>query len=427
MEIRRKSFLALSAGTVGATILAACGGDSNNSNSTGSSADTSTGDSTEASAPERADADLVIWTDDVKANALQAPAAKWGEANGLSVAVQAVAQELQSSFITANDAGNGPDIILAAHDWMGNLVQNGSISPVPLSASASSAVSEVALKGAQYEGQNYGLPFATESLVLFANKSLTDTPAPKSIEELVAAGEAGGAENILSLPVGEEGDAYHMQPLYTSAGGYLFGTTADGDPDPKDVGVGKEGSLAAAEKISELGKAGVLKKSISGDNAISLFTEGKAAYLISGPWALSDIKAAGIDYEMSPIPGFEGMNPAQPFAGVVLFYVASKGANAINAQTFIQSISEDNTLIGEMFLENQLPPVNTELQDQLKGEYPDIVNIASIANAATPMPAIPAMAAVWQPLGLAYANIVGGADPASTMQSAGEEIVKAIG
>ena len=49
--------------------------------------------------------------------------------------------------------------------------------------------------------------------------------------------------------VGEQGDAYHMQPLYTSGGGYLFGTDAEGNQDPTDLGVGKEGSIAAAEKI----------------------------------------------------------------------------------------------------------------------------------------------------------------------------------
>lgn len=428
MEIRRKSFLALGAGTLGATVLAACG-----SNSAAPSTDTAASDNggetttEEGAAPVRADADLVIWTDEVKATALEEAATKWGEENGLSVAVQAVASDLQPSFVTANQAGNGPDMILAAHDWIGNLVQNGAISPVQLSAAATAPIAEIGLKAAQYEGQTYGLPYAVETLVLYSNNALTSVPSPVTIEELIAAANEGGAENVLSLPVGEEGDAYHMQPLYTSAGGYLFGKTAEGDPDPSDVGVGKEGSVAAAEKISELGQQGVLKKSISGDNSIALFTEGKAAYLISGPWALNQIKEAGMDYTVSAIPGFEGMNPAQPFAGVNLFYVASQGANVLNAQNFIQSISEDPTVISEMFKKNQLPPINTELQTELSGEYPEIIQIAEFANGADPMPAIPAMSAVWQPLGLAYANIVGGADPASTIQSAGEEIVNAIG
>lgn len=42
------------------------------------------------------------------------------------------------------------------------------------------------------------------------------------------------------------------------------------------------------------------------------------------------------------------------------------------------------------------------------------------------MPTIPAMAAVWQPLGIAQANIVKGADPKDTMESAGEQIKSQI-
>lgn len=53
--------------------------------------------------------------------------------------------------------------------------------------------------------------------------------------------------------------------------------------------------------------------------------------------------------------------------------------------------------------------------------------ISEFAAAADPMPAIPAMSAVWQPLGLAQANIVKGADPEQTMRSAGEEIKRNIG
>ena len=217
-----------------------------------------------------------------------------------------------------------------------------------------------------------------------------------------------------------------MEPLYTSGGGYLFGKTAEGDADPSDIGVGKEGSIAAGEKLKELGAAGVLKTSITVENSIARFTEGKAAYLISGPWAIADIEKAGIDYTMSEIPGFEGMNPAEPFAGVNLFFVAANGKNAVNAQTFIQSIAEDTTVIEEMFAINTLPPVHKELQKKLGADHPNIVKNAELATKALPMPAIPAMAAVWQPLGIAQANIVKGADPKDAMESAGEQIKSQI-
>ncbi|QPL06356.1 MULTISPECIES: sugar ABC transporter substrate-binding protein [Actinomyces] len=425
MSLNRRSFLSFTAIAATLSAAAACSGGTD-------APETATADSTEAMASDDSvmrdpDADLVIWADEKKANSLREAAITWGKAQGITVAVQVVANELQSTFITANQAGNGPDVVLGAHDWIGNLVQNNSVSPVTLSEAAKSNIVEVGINAVTYDGQMYGVPYAVETLALFVNKGLTSVTAPTTIEELVAAGQAAGTEAVLSLPVGESGDAYHMQPLYTSGGGYLFGKNADGSLNPQDVGVGAEGSLASAAKIGELGTQGVLRTSITGDNAISLFTEGKAPYLVSGPWALADIVNAGIDYTVSQIPGFEGLNTARPFAGVNAFYVASKGKNAAFAQTFVTDVVKDTTITRAMFDLNQLPPVQKDLTEELKADYPDMVTFATLASEhADPMPSIPEMSEIWGPLGKAEANIVGGSDPATTMTSAGDEIKSAI-
>ena len=56
-----------------------------------------------------------------------------------------------------------------------------------------------------------------------------------------------------------------------------------------------------------------------------------------------------------------------------------------------------------------------------------VLIFAVASESAEPMPAIPAISAIWEPLGIAQANIVGGADPHPAMKSAGEEIAAAIG
>ncbi|MBE6481952.1 MAG: extracellular solute-binding protein, partial [Actinomyces ruminicola] len=310
MSLNRRSFLSMTAIATALAAAAACSSDDTSTAASDAPVD-ATDESTDEQVVRDANADLVIWTDEVKAGALKDVAQEWGDKQGITVAVQVVADDLQGNFIAANQAGNGPDVVVAAHDWIGNLVQNGTISPITLDSAAEANYSQVALDAVTYDGQYYGVPYCVETLGLFVNTDLTDVTEPATIEELVAAGQASGADVVLSLPVGESGDAYHMEPLYTSGGGYLFGKKEDGSLDPTDVGVGSEGSIAAAEKIGELGTQQVLKTSITGDNAISLFTEGKAAYLISGPWALGDINTAGINFELSKIPGFEGMDDAR--------------------------------------------------------------------------------------------------------------------
>src|SRR5690606_40663496 len=92
-----------------------------------------------------------------------------------------------------------------------------------------------------------------ESVVLFRYID-QDPAATESIEDLVDHGKElkadGEVEEIMSLQVGSEGDAYHIYPLYTSAGGYLFGTDDEGNLDPDDMGVGTESR--SEEHTSEL-------------------------------------------------------------------------------------------------------------------------------------------------------------------------------
>ena len=409
MTLTRRSFLSITAVAAALTAAVVYGSDSGGASSASGN-------------------NLIIWADQKKADSLTEFAKKWGEQQGITVTVQTVANDLQSNFIAANQAGNGPDVVLGAHDWIGNLVQNGSILPIALSAEARANYTDIALRAVTYEGQTYAAPYAVECVSLFVNKDLTQVTAPATIEELIAAGKAAGTEVILSLPVGEKGDAYNMEPIYTAAGGYMFGKNPDGSYDPNDLGIGKEGSIKAAEKIRQLGQQGVLRKSVTNANHISLFTDGKAPYLISGPWALADIKKAGIDYQLTRIPGFKDIKNSQasPFVGVNCFYVASNGKNKAFAETFVADAAKDMTFAASMFPSNELPPAQKDLADKLKAEHPDMVTFAELSAKADPMPAIPAMSSVWEPLGRAQANIIGGADPASTMTGVGQTIKASI-
>ncbi|MGC9667991.1 sugar ABC transporter substrate-binding protein [Planosporangium sp. 12N6] len=374
---------------------------------------------------------LVIWADDKRAAALTPFADRFGAENGLTVKVQAVSKELQTNFLTASQSGKAPDIVVGAHDWIGNLVANGAIDPVQLSASQKSAFSEQSITAVTAGGQLYGVPYAIENLALIRNTALAPA-APATIEDLVATGKKlktdGKVSEIMSLQVGQNGDAYHVYPLYTSAGGYLFGTKAGGDYDPKDLGVGKPEAQAAFAKIAALGEKGegALKRSIGSDNAISTFTSGKAAYLVSGPWAITDIKKAGLSYDVSPIPGFAGGKPAQPFVGVQAFYVASKGKNKAVAQEFVANYLTRTDLAKALYQAEPRPPALTAALDAVKGDDPDVQKFLDAGRNGAILPAIPEMATIWDPFGKAEAAVVGGADVPSTVQAAAKTIADQI-
>jgi arabinogalactan oligomer/maltooligosaccharide transport system substrate-binding protein len=417
MRIRTAGVIA--AASMVALVVAGCGG---SSSKTGSSTSTPS---------KAAGGTLVIWADDQRTAALKPFAEKFGKDNGLTVQVQAISKDLQTNFVTAAQSGKGPDIVVGAHDWIGNLVQNGAIDPVQLTDQQKAGFADIALKAVTFNGQVYGVPYAIENVALIRNTDLAPT-VPSTMDDLVTAGQAlkaaGKVTNIMSLQVSQTGDAYHIYPLFTSAGGYLFGAKANGDYDPTDLGVDKPGSVAAFQKIAALGEkgSGALTRSVTGDNAIPTFTGGKAAFLISGPWAIPDIKKAGIHYDITPVPGFAGGKAAQPFVGVQAFYVASKGKNKALAQEFVTNYLTKPDLQVALYQANPRPPALSAALDQVKAGDPDLQKFMDAGKGGAVLPAIPQMAAIWDPFGKAEAAIIGGADVPTTLAAAAKTITDQI-
>ncbi|BCJ41427.1 sugar ABC transporter substrate-binding protein [Actinoplanes ianthinogenes] len=413
------------AGVIAASMLclagvAACGDSKDN--------DTKGGSAPSAAA---ASGELVIWADDKRSAALKPFAEKFGKENGVTVKVQAISKDQQTTFLTASQQGSGPDVMVGAHDWIGNLVQNGAIDPVQLTDAQKSGLQPGALKAVTFNSQTYGVPYATENIGLIRNTDLAPT-APATMEDLVAQGKKlvseKKASEILCLQAGPTGDAYHAYPLYASAGGYLFGTTASGDYDPKDLGVGKPGSVAAFEKLRSLGEKGdgALKRSITPDNSVATFTGKKCAFLVSGPWATADAKKAGIKYDITAVPPFKGAKEATPFLGVQTFYVASKGKNKALAQEFVTNYVTTPELATALYQVDPRPPALTSVLDSVKSNDPDVAKWAEAGKNAIPLPAIPEMAAIWEPFGKAEAAVIGGADAKSTVDAAAKTISAAI-
>lgn len=427
----RKSLISAAAIAAAALVLAACGGDTTSTETPTETTETETtaeGEEEEVTEEVVRDpnADLVIWADEGKAPSIREVANAYGDANGISVVVQVIV-DTRSDFITANQAGNGPDVVVGAHDWLGQFVANGSVSPLQVDLSA---YEPQAVAAATYEGQTYAVPYGQESLVLYCNNEVAPGAPFATLDDALAAG-ADAAVTPLVVPTN---DAYHMQPLYTSAGGYIFGwDDATENWDPTDLGFAAPAGIGAAEVISGLGEAGTgaLRTSIDGTNAGSIFLDGDAGCFVSGPWNYNDINETyGPDgFTMQPVPGFAGMDPAEPFLGVNQFYVASNAQNPTFAQDFLTSTQAGGLNTAEaqrtLYDLSAQPPVMTEVADQVRGESPSMAIFLDAAAAARPMPAIPAMDSVWA-IGEAWNHIIGGADPAETMESAAASIAQTI-
>lgn len=380
--------------------------------------------------PPLAEGDLVIWADDLRAAALKPLADQFGQDNGVKVTVQAISADIIPNFLTASQAGTGPDVVVWAHDVVGQLVANGAIEPIQLPNAAD--FDPLAIEGMTFDGQLYGVPYSVENIALFRNTDLVPD-APATMEELVEAGEAlvtdGKATEVMSLQVGQSGDAYHIYPLFASAGGSFFGETAEGDPDPSNVTVDSPESIAAGEKLKAIGEAGsgALKTSIDNTNAIPVFFDAKAPFLVSGPWAVADIEKAGVKYDISPIPPFEGEDPAGPFIGVNGFYLASGAKNKALAQEFMTNYLTTLDVQTALFEAEARRPALTAAVDAVKSGDPNIEKFQAASEGGTILPAIPEMGQVWGPFGVAEAAIVKGEDVKAALEGAGSAIRAGIG
>ncbi len=386
-------------------------------------------------APERGEADLVIWTDDTRQPVVQDIAGPFADENGISIAVQELAfGDIRDLLSQTAESGEGPDIIIGAHDWLGELVANGVVEPIDVSGVAD-GFAPVAIQAFTYEGQTYGLPYAIENVALVRNTDLVPE-APATFEEMIQIAtdfKAAHADDPtyqgLAVQVGPQGDAYHLQPILSAFGGYIFGQNDDGTFNPDDVGIDSEGGLAAATFLQEQAAAGLLSPDVTYDAMIESFGTGKAPFAITGPWALSQpdngFQATGVPYAVSAIPAREGGEPPAVFVGVQGFMISSFSEQIDLATSFVLDFMSQESSQLALFEAGSRPPALTSAYEQVATD-PDVAGFGESGANGIPLPAIPEMSNVWEALGLAEVNTLRGEDGPAQFTAAAEQIREKI-
>jgi arabinogalactan oligomer / maltooligosaccharide transport system substrate-binding protein len=398
-----------------------------------SSGDSSTTSEAPATSAAAVGGTLLIWADNSAnvAKTLAPLCEQWATDNGVTCKVQkfADAGTIRTQVVQGNSSGKVPDIFVGAHDWLGELVKNGVVSPVDISANQAN-FSQSAIQASTYEGQNYGVPWAVENVALLMNKKLS-SECPATLDDAVSTGQKlvddGKATLGIALQIGTEGDAYHWQPLYSASGGYVFKQNADGTYDPADLGVGQQGSIDAATALQKMADEKVIKASVTYDIARETFAKGKAPYFITGPWQIDEqSKALGDDLTVCPVPNWNGSQyTSQPWVGVQMFFRSQKAPNGVLADTFLNDEVMTTEFMDSMFAGDGRPPAWNESYAKAATD-PILKAFGDYGATGLPLPAIPEMASVWADLGLAEFKVASGDDPEKTMVAAGQSITKSI-
>ncbi|WP_431711758.1 sugar ABC transporter substrate-binding protein [Glutamicibacter uratoxydans] len=417
MKLNTRSLLTGGALTaVAALTLSACGGSTTPAENSPSAAP--------SSSAAAASSTLTVWVDANRAPVLTEAAKSFEESSG--VAVELVTKDfskIQEDFLRQVPTGKGPDITIGAHDWLGNLVNNGVVQPVELGDTAGD-FQQVAVDAMSYEGKAYGVPYSTENLALLRNTELA-SEAPSDYAQMLAAGEESGAEFPFLVQVSETGDPFHLYPFQTSFGAPVFGTDESGAYDASDLTLGNEGGLEFAQWLAEQGEAGNLNTSIDADIAKEKFVAGDSPFLITGPWNVEAAEEAGIELAIDPLPSAGG-EPAQPFVGVQGFFVSSKTENLLAATEFLTNYIGTEEVQTKLYEVGNRPPAHNAAFEAAKGDA-TIAAFGEVGKDGVPMPNVPEMAAVWEFWGVAEADIITGkAEPAERWTQMAEDIEAAI-
>ena len=334
---------------------------------------------------------LLIWADELRTTVVTDLAKEFTAKYKVPVEVQELGfGDIRDQLAVAAPAGKGPDIIVGAHDWLGQLVTNGLIAPIDFAKQKD--FSPVALNAFTWGKNLYGVPYAIESIGLFYNKNLVPNP-PKTWDELLTIGrKISDKANKKYGFVIPQPDPYHTFPMMSAAGGYVFGTNPDGTLNPLDVGLNNQGAVRGLELLVQLIKEGIMPTGIDYPTMMSLFKEGRMGMIVTGPWAIAEIREAKVNYGFTKIPMIDGKAP-RPFVGVQGFMISSFSKNKMLAKAFLNDYIATEATMNALFNKDPRPTAHLALAAKITD--PDIIGTFESANAGIPMPAIPEMASVW--------------------------------
>ncbi|MBD8077483.1 sugar ABC transporter substrate-binding protein [Cellulosimicrobium arenosum] len=390
--------------------------------SSGGSGDETTDEPSGESSSTASGGSLTIWVDETRQDAVTDAAQSFEDETGTAVdVVLKNFDEIRADFLAQVPTGEGPDITVGAHDWLGELTTNGVVAPLELGDTAA-GFEDVSLAAFTQDGQVYGLPYAIENIALIRNTALADE-APATWDDAIAAGEAAGTKfPILVQSDGDKGDPYTHYPFQTSFGAPVFEQNEDGSYTSELAMGGPEGQ-AYAEWLGEQGAAGNLSQDTTYDIAVEAFKNGESPFIVGGPWMIESFE--GLDLSIDPVPA-AGDQPAQPFVGVQGFYLSAESDDAIVANDFLVNYMSTEDAQVALYEAGGRPPALTAAADTAAADDPIVAGFREVGADAVPMPSIPEMASVWSFWGVTEAAIVNGADPVSSWDKMIEDIQSAM-
>ena len=302
-------------------------------------------------------------------------------------------------------AGVGADVFAAPHDKLGEMLLSGIILENEYADELKDVMIEAAIKATSSEGKLYGFPTGVETYALFYNKDLISTP-PETWDEVKEFAKTfnNPAEGKYAI-VWDVDDGYFNYMFLSGYGADLFGP--DGTDKTKHM-VNSPEAIKSMEYFQSFRKEclDVDAADLTGDFMSAGFQNGTIAMAVTGPWAISGYREAGVNFGVTTLPKLPGNDtPPKSFSGIRAMYVSAFTEHPEEAQKFANYLVTKEALAKRYEITKQIPPrTDISISDEAH------TGILAQFEYSKPMPSIPAMNTYWPSVASAYANIWNGSD-----------------
>lgn len=351
-------------------------------------------------------------------DALAAGAARWNAEHPdqplelVAVPYGAFADKLTSAI----PGGNGPDLFIYPQDRIGDWADSGVIEPIEFWVDDARAArfSDEAVAAMAYKGSLWGLPVAVKSLALYYRTDLAPTP-PRTTDEMIALAPAMTARSGYAVAYANV-DLYGHSPWLFGYGGKIL-------DDEGKLAIATPEAAAAMAFARELVARGVAPDHAEGPLVATLFNEGKAATVISGPWFQSDI-AANVPWKVATLPIVSATGkPAAPFLGAEGILMSARSTDKTAAFAVMDALTSDVAAIERAKLARQVVPNIHAYDDREIAADPTLRAFRDQLKHTVPMPKGAAMRMVWTPYKTALGEVVAGrAEPGPQLLAVEREV-----
>jgi len=382
-----------------------------------------------AAVPLAQAAEIVVWhayRGDEKAAFEKVVGMYNAKQKAVAVRTLAVPYDAYADKITASvPRGKGPDVFIFAQDRLGGWVEAGqTIEPIDffVDEKVTSQFVPGMMTAMTYRDTVYGLPLNFKSIAMIYNTALVKSP-PKTTGELikVAKGLTNAASGRFGLAY-EYSNFFFHAALMNAFGGQVFA------PGPKPVIDSPQNIQAVKTMLRWYREDGILPADPSSTLIASLFNDGKAAIVFSGPWFLGEVQDK-VKYAIAPLPTVDeaGGKPMRPWLTVEGVYVSAGSQQKEAAYAFAEYlVSPDAALV--LALEGgQLPTNKSVYSDPRVAKNPTLQGFRKQLDTAVPMPNYAEMTLMWSPVTTAMNKIVkGSATPEVALKEAQAAVTDSI-